>query len=170
MKKYSIILFTLFLIIYGYSKIKSKNTEHKTPRYIEVNHQPEQLENKPVSLKDDFLNNKKANTSPVKIIESKLSRSQYSDHKDIKIVFKNSGKKDIQAIKFEWYCENSFDEPANGRYFYGEGKSTGEITYLLKAGQTRTKVWEDFSTDANEIIKARAYYIVFTDGTKWKLK
>lgn len=140
--------------------------------YVQINnyHQPEENENNTSSIKDDFLKTKNSKNSPVKIVSSSLSRTQYSDHKDIKIVFKNSSKKDIQAIKLEWYCENSFDKPASSRYFYGKGRSTGEIVHLLKPGKIESKIWEDFSTDANRIIKVRAYYVVFTDGTKWELK
>lgn len=158
-------------MISGCTKPKKKSIAAYKPVYSEVNHTNENHDyEKRKSIKNDFLNNKNAKNSPVKIIAAQLSQTQYSNHKDIKLVFKNSEKKDIQAVKFEWYCENSFDEPANSRFFYGEGRSTGEITYLLKAGTTRSKIWEDFSTDANRVIKARAYYVVFTDGTKWQLK
>lgn len=170
MKKYFILLFSIVLIVSGCSRTKHKNIAQSKPVYVEIknNYQPE--DDKKSSLKDDFLNNKNSKSSPITIVDSRLSRSQYSDHKDIKVVFKNSSKKNIQAIKLEWYCENSFDEPANGRYFYGKGRSTGEIARLLKPGRVNSKIWEDFSTDANRIIKVRAYYVVFTDGTKWELK
>lgn len=172
MKKYFIIALSTLLLIFGCSKAKPKNIALTKPVYVQINnyHQPEEKENSAPSLKDDFLQNKNSKNSPVTIVASSLSRAQYSDHKDIKIVFKNSSKKSIQAIKLEWYCENSFDEPANGRYFYGKGRSTGEIANLLKPGMIESKIWEDFSTDANRIIKVRAYYVVFTDGTKWELK
>jgi len=114
-------------------------------------------------------NNKKIEISPIKIKEARLLKNQYSDHKDIKITFKNLGKKDIKAIKFEWFCVNSFEKPASGRFFFAEGRFTENITYLIKSGRSKTEIWEDFSTDANKIIKIRAYYIVYTDGTKWGL-
>ncbi|KRB57734.1 hypothetical protein [Flavobacterium sp. Root186] len=172
MKKYFILAFVTLLLISGCSKTQPKNIGQVKPVYVQINnyHQPEEKENNTTSIKDDFLKTKNSKNSPVTIVSTSLSRAQYSDHKDIKIVFKNSSKKNIQAIKLEWYCENSFDEPANGRYFYGKGRSTGEIAHLLKPGKVKSKIWEDFSTDANRIIKVRAYYVVFTDGTKWELK
>lgn len=171
MKKSVILMFSILLIISGCNKAKQKNIAQHKLTYSQVDLTNENHDNTiKKTVKEDFLNNKNAKDSPVKIVSSYLSRSQYSSHKDIRLTFKNSGKKNIQAIKFEWYCENSFDEPANGRYFYGEGRSTGEIAYVVKAGKTSSKIWEDFSTDANRIIKARAYYVVFTDGTKWQLK
>ncbi|MCR4032261.1 MULTISPECIES: hypothetical protein [Flavobacterium] len=107
--------------------------------------------------------------SPIKITKATLLKNSYSDHKDIQITFKNLGKKNIKAIRFEWFCTNSFDEPANGRYFYGEGRFTENSIHLLKPNQSKTEFWEDFSTDADKIIEIRPYYIVFTDGTKWEL-
>lgn len=121
------------------------------------------------SIKQTFLNNTNEKQSPVKITASKLFYNQYTNHKDIKIAYKNISKKDIQAMKIEWYCENSFNEPAHGKFFYIQGKSSENITRLLKAGAARSQLWEDFSTDANTIIKVRAYYVLFTDGTTWTL-
>ncbi|KRD12869.1 hypothetical protein ASE21_02870 [Flavobacterium sp. Root901] len=171
MNKSFIIFPGLLLLITACTQSNSEKIRGSKPLQIETNNNYNVLENKDSSnsVKGNFSNKSLQENSSIKIIESKLIKNQYSDHRDIKIVFKNSGKKDIQAIKFEWYCENSFNEPANGRYFYGEGRFTGEITCLLKAGKSVTKVWEDFSTDANRIMNARAYYVVFTDGTKWKL-
>lgn len=172
MKKYFIITLSTLLLIFGCNKTKPKNIAHTKPPYAQKNNhlQPEEKENIAPSIKDDFLKTKNSKNSPVTIVTSNLSIAQYSDHKNIKIVFKNSSKKNIQAIKLEWYCENSFDEPANGKSFYGKGKYTGEIARLLEPGRIDFKIWEDFSTDANRIIKVRAYYVVFTDGTKWELK
>lgn len=118
--------------------------------------------------KDSTKENKKENID-IKIIRATIRESSYSDHKDIEIVFKNTGKKTIKAIKFEWSCVNSFDEPANGKYFYGEGNYQEKSAILLKPDQTQTEYWEDFSTDANKVTKIKATYIVYTDGTKWKL-
>ncbi len=147
-----------------------KKTEtHNKLAYNEV--KPVELvkENSPQSIKENFLNNEKAKNSPIKIISSQLFKNPYSNHKDIKIVFKNASKKDIQALKLEWYCENSFNEPANGKFFYEKGKSTGNIAQKIRVGSTKTFFLEDFSTDANVIIKARAYYVIFSDGSKWNL-
>ncbi len=105
--------------------------------------------------------------SDIKIIKARLSKNPYSDHKDIYITFKNLSKKPIKAIKFEWFCINSFDEPANGKYFYGQGRYKEKYVNLIKPGEIQTEHWEDFSTDASKITKIRAYYIVYTDGSKW---
>lgn len=118
------------------------------------------------SIKNDSLKSKKE-VSPIKITAATLLKNDYSHHRDLKLTFKNSGKKNIKAIKFEWFCKNAFDKPASGRYFYADGRFTEKVTSTIKPSQSRTEFWEDFSTDADKITKIRAYYIVFADGTKW---
>ncbi|WP_433833014.1 hypothetical protein [Flavobacterium anhuiense] len=105
----------------------------------------------------------------IKILKATIVKNPYSEHKDIQIVFKNRSKKTIKAIKFEWSCINSFDEPANGKYFYAEGKYREKSVRLIKPKEIQTQLWEDFSTDANKITQIQATYIVYMDGTKWKL-
>lgn len=122
------------------------------------------------SLKKSFLDTLNTRESPVQIISSKLSNTQYSDHKNIELLYKNVSKKSIKAIKFEWYCENAFNKPANGKYYFVKGKSEGFTSMLLEPKKLRSQVWEDFSTDANTIINARAYFVLFSNGTKWDLK
>jgi len=122
-----------------------------------------------IHSQNNISNSSKLEDSPIKIVKATLLDNSYSHHKDIKIAYQNSSKKSIKAIKLEWYCINAFEEPANGNYFYGEGNFKGNVTTLIKSGQTKTQVWEDFSTDADKIIKVRAYYIVYNDGTKWEL-
>ncbi|MBZ4033229.1 hypothetical protein K6T82_00500 [Flavobacterium sp. 17A] len=123
------------------------------------------------SLKNDTISriNNVAENCPIKITKTTILLNGYSNHKDLKVVYKNSGKKIIKAIKFEWYCINAFEKPASGHYFYGEGNFKKDITEVIKPGQTKTEIWEDFSTDADKVIKINAYYIVYIDGTKWEL-
>ncbi|KAF2332531.1 hypothetical protein [Flavobacterium daemonense] len=122
------------------------------------------------SSKEKFIDTTNIRTSPIKIVSALLLKNEYSEHKDIHLIFKNVSKKNIKAIKFEWYCENSFNKPASGNHYFIKGEYTGESTLLLKKQKTATKIWEDFSTDANTIIAARAYEAIFTNGTKWKLR
>nr|WP_294787026.1 hypothetical protein [uncultured Flavobacterium sp.] len=163
MKNLLILFLSTFLLFLKCNKpAEPKNQNHseltKPIRY--ENNTLETSQTGPIKIKK---------VSPIKIIKATLHKSQYSNHKDIRVTFKNSGTKSIKAIKFEWFCINSFEEPANGRYFYGEGRFTENSVYLLKPNQEKTEFWEDFSTDADKITEIRAYYIVFTDGTKWEL-
>lgn len=169
MKK--IILPLIILILFSCTNKKNNITE---PLKQENNLIKDTIENKEKeiidSVKHSFLDTQKTKNSPVRIIAATLLKNQYSDHKDIQLTYKNTTKKDIQAIKFEWYCENVFDKPASGQFFFVKGIARGHTDILLRPKKTDSKIWEDFSTDAYTIIAARAYYVVFADGTKWELK
>lgn len=162
---------TLLMLIILVSCNKKSNTNQVTTTTIVYEQIKESnTRNTTDSIKKSFLDTLNIKQSPVKIISAKLFTSQYSDHKDIGLVYKNASKKNIKAIRFEWYCENAFDKPASGKNFFVKGKSDGYISTLLKPKEKKSHVWEDFSTDANTIISVRAYHVVFTDGTKWDLK
>ena len=105
---------------------------------------------------------------PVEIIKAEIHKNEYSDHKNIHVIFKNSSTKSIKAIKFEWFCLNSFDKPASTHYFFIKGKFKEKHTALIQPGKTEEVIWEDFSTDANSISFIRAYLVVYVDGSKWE--
>lgn len=168
MKKTLLLLVTLTLISCTNKKSSKPETNTNKNNLIKTNE--EKNEAKPTdSIKDDFLKTQKNKNSPIKIISATLLKNQYSDHKDIKLTYKNITKKSIKAIKFEWYCENAFDKPASGQFFFIKGVTRKHTESFLKSRKTESKIWEDFSTDANIIIAARAYYVIFSDGTKWEL-
>lgn len=171
MKKTLLVLFNSIIMFSGCKKKITKNIAPEKPKFEQpiIQDLTTKNQNKKDSIKALFINNKNDQHSPIKIVSSKLLPNQYSNHKDIKIIYKNVTKKDIKAIKLEWYCENSFNEPAHGKFFYIQGKSTENVTELLRAGSSQFQIWEDFSTDANKIIKARAFYVMFTDNTTWEL-
>ncbi len=167
MKIISLLIITILFFNCNKNKHASSNyTKNKKQHLVENNNILKDSSH--FYKKDSTTENKKENID-IKIIKATIRESSYSDHKDIEIVFKNTGKKTIKAIKFEWSCVNSFDEPANGKYFYAEGNYKEKSAILLKPGQTQTEYWEDFSTDADKVTKIKATYIVYTDCTKWKL-
>lgn len=161
MKNILILLLGSILIFSNCSKAK-QTKQQKTSQSIPITIDT-------VSIAKDSTDNQIIEISPIKISSIRISENQYSDHKDIRFTYKNLGKKSIKAIKFEWYCVNSFEEPAaNGRNFYAEGRFTLNVVTLIKSGHSKTEYWEDFSTDADKVVKIRAYYIVYTDGSKWR--
>lgn len=167
MKTISLLIITILLFNCNKPKQVSNNyTKNKKQHLAESNNISKDSSD---FYKKDSIKENKIETHDIKIIRATIRESSYSDHKDIEIIFKNTGKKTIKAIKFEWSCVNSFDEPASGKYFYGEGNYQEKSAILLKPGQTQTEYWEDFSTDADKVTKIKATYIVYTDGTKWKL-
>lgn len=166
----TVLSFIILTISGGCTKINKKTQQHeiqKTPRAATII--AEKIRDS-LNLKEQFLDTTNIKTSPVKILSAKLLKNAYSDHKDIELIYKNVSNEDIKSIKFEWYCENAFDKPASGRNFYIKGKTTGNSTIYLKKQQTQTKIWEDFSTDANTIISARPYEILYSNGSKWILE
>lgn len=121
-------------------------------------------------VKAKYFKNDSGRDYPVKIISTRLFKNQYSTFKNIRLTFKNVSRKNIQAIKFQWYTENALAEPSNLRSFYNRGESCGLYTNLLKQGKTSSIIFEEFSSDAKKIIAARPYEVVFSDGTKWAIK
>jgi hypothetical protein len=109
-------------------------------------------------------------SAPVKVISAKLIEEEYSNYKNIKIVYKNVSNKKIQAIRFDWYGENAFNEPADMGNPLTEGVGSGFTDDILRPGKSTTGVWNIYSKDGKKVLSARPYEVAFTDGTKWELK
>ena len=108
--------------------------------------------------------------SPVKVYNSKFIEKEYSNYKDIVLYYKNISKENISAIRFEWYGENAFNEPAEMGSYGLKGVGGGFSDEVLKAGKSTSGTWEINSIDGKKIISARAFEVIFEDGTKWKLR
>lgn len=50
---------------------------------------------------------------PVLITSRKIVEREYSNYRDIKLCYKNVSGKTITAIRFSWYGETAFNEPAD---------------------------------------------------------
>lgn len=121
------------------------------------------------SIKERYLDTLGTGNCPVKVIASSLVLEKYTNYKNIKLNYKNVSKKSIQAIRFEWYGENSFNEPAEmGNSLEGTGGGFTDET--LNPSKTTSGIWQIYSKDAKKIISARAYEVAFKDGTFWKLR
>lgn len=118
--------------------------------------------------KESFLDTVGDHLAPVRVTKAYLFKEEYSSYKSIRLTFKNVSGKRIQAIRFEWYGENSFNEPADmGSYSY-EGYGTGFDDDALGIGSSRSSTWSILSNDGKKVIGARAYEVAFIDGTKWE--
>lgn len=170
MKKKLLLFFSILFTLSNCNQTKQENKAIvKSKKHSKTNENS--LDKKDsIFEKKDVTKSANSRDLPIKIIKAILLKNDYSHHKDIKIIYKNTSKKTIKAIKLDWFCINAFEEPASGNYFYGEGNFKGSLTSTIKPGETKSEIWEDFSTDADKIIKVRAYYIVYNDGTKWELK
>lgn len=109
-------------------------------------------------------------TTPVEVVNSRLVKMEYSNHKNIELKYKNISNKTIQAIKFEWFGKNAFGEPADMGNPISSGQGGGFTDETLKPGKAKYGTWEIFSADAKTITTVRATEVVFNDGTKWTIK
>lgn len=106
--------------------------------------------------------------SPIKIISYKIT-DRNSRNRGIYIKFKNISKETVKAIKFEWFAENAFNEPAeiNG---VSDGIGEGFADKIMNPNKTDEGTWAINSTDIDKIVKIRPYLVVFVNGTTWNLK
>lgn len=172
MKKYLIPSF-IFLVSCNQKKQNDKNiTKSITEDSIEI------LANKAVDsairsvhtnddFKGSFSNKKIVKNYPVEVLSAEFIKRSYSNYKDVRIKYKNVSDKKIEAIRFEWYGENAFGEPAD--MGTSDGKGQGFTDDPIHPGKSDSGVWSVLSSDGKKIIGARAYEVVFSNGTKWNL-
>jgi hypothetical protein len=83
--------------------------------------------------------------------------------------FKNVSGKTVTGIRFKWYGENAFNEPADMGGLQ-EGWGSGFTHNPLRPGGTDYGQWSILSRDGKKVLIAYPYEVVFKDGTKWELK
>lgn len=108
--------------------------------------------------------------APVEVLKAELVNMEYSNHRNIRLKYKNVSDKTITGIKFEWYGKNAFGDPADMGNIMSPGRGGGFTDETLRPGRTGYGTWEILSTDAKTITAARAYEVAFSDGTKWEAK
>lgn len=106
--------------------------------------------------------------APVKVLSARFVEKEYSNYKDISLKYKNVSKKRISAIRFKWYGENAFNEPADMGAL-NEGWGGGFTDDILKPGATGYGTWGILSKDGKKVLIAYPYEVAFEDGTKWVL-
>ena len=87
---------------------------------------------------------------------------------DIRLTYKNVSDKNISAIRFKWYGENSFGEPADMGNYNHDGFGAGYDDEGLRKGRTVTNQWSILSRDARKVVDVWPYEVVFADGSRWK--
>lgn len=108
--------------------------------------------------------------SPIKVLSAKFVSREYSSYKDVSLRFKNVSSKRVSAIKFKWFGQNAFNEPADAGSPILKGWGSGFTDTELGIGTTTYGTWEILSNDGKKILIAYPYEVAFTDGTKWELK
>ncbi|MES2268748.1 MAG: hypothetical protein V4520_18435 [Bacteroidota bacterium] len=107
--------------------------------------------------------------APVKVIQSKVVKQEYSNFRSVYLKYKNISKKTISAIKFEWYGTNAFNDPADLGSIYAKGFGGGFTDDELRPGRSEGSTWNVLSRDAKKLKLAWPIEVSFSDGTKWKL-
>lgn len=108
--------------------------------------------------------------APIKVLKARPVDKEYSNYRDVYISFKNVSSKTVEGVKFRFYGENAFREPADLGNPTIPGFGSGFTDETLRPGKTSSGTWEVFSKDAKKIILAWPTEVSFSDGTSWKLK
>jgi hypothetical protein len=106
--------------------------------------------------------------APVKVTNVRLVKREYSNYRDIELTYKNVCAKKIDAIKFAWYGETAFGDPADMGNSLNEGFGGGYTDRSLSPGKVSSGQWSILSGNAKKNLKAWPTEIAFNDGTKWK--
>ena len=107
--------------------------------------------------------------SPIKVLSARFVAREYSNYKDVSLRFKNVSNKRVSAIKFKWYGQNAFNEPADAGNSILKGWGAGFTDSELGIGSITYGTFEILSKDGKKILIAYPYEVAFTDGTKWEL-
>jgi hypothetical protein len=105
----------------------------------------------------------------IKVVSAKFVTKEYSNYKDIALRYKNISDKVVTAIRFKWYGENAFNEPADIGAL-SEGWGGGFTDDALRPGATDYGQWSILSRDGKKVLIAYPYEVVFKDGSKWELQ
>jgi hypothetical protein len=108
-------------------------------------------------------------SAPVKVLTSKFVNQEYSSYKSVRLTWKNISGKRIEAVKFKWYGEDAFGEPAEMGGSVVAGFGGGYDDDPLGPGKTKSGTWEVLSPNGKKIVKAWPIEVVFANGSKWKL-
>lgn len=160
----------IFLFLITASSCKSqfqKDMDHldSVDRAIKISMIADSL-NKQMERKIDF-DTVGVSAGPVLILSAKFVSHEYVSARDIRLSWKNVSGKIISAIRFKWYGENAFGEPAKmGRL--GNGFGSGESDDELGAGKINSSTWTILSEDGKKIIAAWPFEVAFADGTVWQ--
>lgn len=119
------------------------------------------------SVRDIILDTTGLSKAPVRVLYANFYGM---NGRNIELKWKNISGKRITAIRFKWYGENAFNEPADmGALSYEKGFGAGFTDNELAPGKTDQGTWSIYSRDGKKIVIAWPYEIAFKDGSKWLL-
>lgn len=122
------------------------------------------------TIEGSILDSTGMETSPIIVLKSKIVEKEYSNYRDLYLKYKNISNKTIEGIKFEWYGVDVFGKPADMDNSYISGRGGGFSDEKINPNQSNDGTYSILSRDAKKIKMIRAYEVVFSDGTFWKLE
>lgn len=167
MKK-QILLFSVISVLSSCNFSNKTSEADKVINDIRISEMTDSIINN--TSKNMYLDSTGMDKSPVRVTSAKFVTEEYSNYKKIRLSYKNVSDKTIQAIRFEWYGENAFGEPADMGTSVVAGAGGGFTDEKLRPNASSSGNWDILSRDGKKILMARAYEVVFEDGTKWSLR
>jgi hypothetical protein len=122
------------------------------------------------TIKATLLDTTGVHLSPIKVLSAKFVSKEYSNYKDIRLTFKNTSNKRIEAIRFAWYGTTAFGDPADMGVSVMEGFGGGFTDRPINPGKIDGATWDILSRNGKTVVLAWPNEIMFSDGTKWELK
>ena len=102
------------------------------------------------TIKETLFDTAGISEAPVKVTKARFFQEEYSNYKSVSLTFKNVSDKKIDGIKFRWYGENAFREPADMGGLQ-EGFGGGFTDRTIRPGQSMTLQWNILSRDGKTI-------------------
>lgn len=175
MMKYSLLYFLIMMILFGCNEnANSKKISHAEKLEIEAKRNVSSMVDsiKKQSALKVLFDTVGVSTGPIKVLSAKLYSEEYSNYRDISIRVKNVSSKQIVGVRFRWFGENIFGEPADmggiSIMSGAEGFGGGFGERIINPNKTTTLEWDINSKDGKKVIKAWPTEVVFSDGSKWK--
>ena len=106
--------------------------------------------------------------APIKVINARLVKREYSNYKDISLTYKNISDKKVSAVRFAWYGETAFGDAADMGTSVREGFGGGFDDEGLRPGKSKTAQWSILSRNAKKVVLAWPTEVAFEDGSKWE--
>ena len=165
MKRLSV--FCGLLFVFSCQSIEEKRTQQFNTDSLKIE-SDKKIEKIIDSFKKQSLFDTIGDNNPINVIKAEIVKNEYSNYKEIQITYKNISNQKIDAIKFRWYGVNAFGEPADMGSPINEGFGNGFMDDGISKDKTNCDKFNILSRDAKKVVKAWAYEVVFSDGSKWE--
>lgn len=166
--KFSYLLVLIFIIFAScetpLDRLKKQVLEDSIQRV--ANHMVDSIKNQVSN--DVSFDTVGSSKSGIIITKMHLIQSDGGNYKNVELFYKNISGKKITAIRFSWYGENAFGEPADLGNMFSKGFGGGFDDNGLGVGSKTSGTWDILSRNAKTLRYAWPTEIVFSDGTKWK--